>query len=189
MVMVVSDPALVPGRRADGLDTPDEASIDEHAERIVDGLARDGPDLGPRHLGHAVRRDVGSPGHRTKHGQALCRNREAVLAKQVSGFDGHGRQDTSSFGLGQDLDRVHKTRRVRRILFVLPLVNAITRLAEAHDGKQSGSVDAGRIEQRLARLEETLERLVEERESDRRLRAGASDVQPVVNGEVRLPNG
>jgi len=46
MVMVVANSIFVPGHRTAWLDTPDEVLLDENAERVIDRLPRDRPDVG-----------------------------------------------------------------------------------------------------------------------------------------------
>ena len=86
--MVVADPVLVARRRPGGLDAPEEALVGEDAERVVDGLARDGADLGPHDLVDVVGGAVRPVGHRPQHGQPLGRDLQAVLAEERIDVDG-----------------------------------------------------------------------------------------------------
>ncbi len=54
MVVIVSDAIFVQSRRADRLDSPDQPFVDQEAESVVDGLARNGADVGLRSLGDVV---------------------------------------------------------------------------------------------------------------------------------------
>jgi hypothetical protein len=83
-MVVVIDSILVAGRRTDRLNSPDEAIVDEHAEGVVDGLARDGSDVDAGGLGHALGRDVGTTRHRAQDGQALSCHVDTALTKEVS---------------------------------------------------------------------------------------------------------
>ena len=65
-----------------GLDAPQDALLDQDAEGVVHGLARDGADLGPDQLGHAVGGDVRVFGHHAQDGQALGGHLEAVFVEE-----------------------------------------------------------------------------------------------------------
>jgi hypothetical protein len=80
MVVVVSNPILVACRRAGGLDTSDEALVDQESQGVVYRLARDGPDFGPHHIGDVVCRAVRSTRHRPQDSEALGRDLHAVPA-------------------------------------------------------------------------------------------------------------
>ncbi len=54
MVVVVPDAIFVASRRAGRLNAANQAFGQQDAERIVDGLERNGPYLGPDDLGHAI---------------------------------------------------------------------------------------------------------------------------------------
>ena len=69
MMVVVADAILEARRRPGGLNAPDEALGDQDAEGVVHRLERDGTDLGPDDLGHAVGRDVGLTRDRPQHRQ------------------------------------------------------------------------------------------------------------------------
>ena len=89
MVMVVADPILVPGRRSGRLNAPDQPLGDEDAKGVIDRLKRDGPDLGPDDLGHAVGCDVGLAGYRPQNSQSLSRHLDTALPKKVNRVSGH----------------------------------------------------------------------------------------------------
>ena len=90
MVVVVADPILEASRRPGGLNAPDEAFGDQDAEGVVHRLERDGADLGPDGLGHAVGRDVGLTRDRPQDSQSLGRDLNTALPKEVSRVGGHG---------------------------------------------------------------------------------------------------
>ena len=79
VVVVVADAVLVPGRRAGGLDAPEQPLLGERPEHVVHRLARDGAERGPHDLldlvGGAVRRGV----HRPQHRDALRRHLQPAL--------------------------------------------------------------------------------------------------------------
>lgn len=89
VMVVVVDSIFVAGRRTDRLNAPDEPVVDEHAEGVVDGLARDGSDVDAGDLGHAVGGDVGTSRHRAQDGQALSCHVDTALTKEVSRTEGH----------------------------------------------------------------------------------------------------
>jgi hypothetical protein len=99
MVMVVADPILEPGWRSGGLNAPDEALDNQDAEGVVHRLERDGPDLAPDNLGHAIGRDVGLARYRPQDRQSLGRDLNAALTEKVCGIAGHAER------LDQLLDR------------------------------------------------------------------------------------
>jgi hypothetical protein len=90
VVVVVAHAGLEAGGRSRGLDAPDEAFGDQHAERVVDRLPRDGADLRPDDLGRAVGRDVRLRRHRPQDGQALGRHLYAAFSEQVGWVRRHG---------------------------------------------------------------------------------------------------
>jgi hypothetical protein len=81
MVVVVADPILEASRRAGGLNAPDEAFGHQEAEGVVHRLERDGTDLGPDDLGHAIGRDVRLTRDRPQDGQSLGRDLNAAFSK------------------------------------------------------------------------------------------------------------
>jgi hypothetical protein len=89
MVVVVADPILEASRRPGGLNAADEAFGDEDAEGVVHRLERDGADLGPDNLGHAVGRDVGLTRDRPQDSQSLGRNLDTALPKEVGRVSVH----------------------------------------------------------------------------------------------------
>lgn len=90
MMVVVANPILEARRGPGGLNAPDEAFGDQEAEGVLHGLERNGPDLGPDELRHAVGADVGLPSDRPQDGQALGRDLNATLTKEVCRLGGHG---------------------------------------------------------------------------------------------------
>ena len=83
VVVVVTDPRIVEGRRPGGLNAPDEALLGQHPEGVVHRLPRDGTDLGANVLGDAIRRAMRATRDRPQHGQALGRDLETMFAKEV----------------------------------------------------------------------------------------------------------
>ncbi|RFC44724.1 MAG: hypothetical protein DVB28_000888 [Verrucomicrobia bacterium] len=59
MVVVVSHPIFVEGRGTGGLNAAQKALLHEGSEGIVDGLPRDGTDLGAHGFGEGVRGAMG----------------------------------------------------------------------------------------------------------------------------------
>jgi hypothetical protein len=90
-MMVVVDPTLEASRRAGGLNAPDQTLRDQNSKRVVHRLERDGPDLGPDDLRHAVGRDVGLRRHCPKDGQALGGDLNPETPKDIGRILGHGR--------------------------------------------------------------------------------------------------
>ncbi len=83
VVVIDTDPILVEGRRPGGLNTPEEALLDQRPEGVVYRLSRDGTDLGANGLGDLVCRAVRPTRYRAQHGQTLGRDLETVFAKEV----------------------------------------------------------------------------------------------------------
>lgn len=81
VVVMIPDPIFVAGRRTGRLDAPDEALLNQEAERVVNRLARDGSDIGTHILGDGVCRAVGATRNRSQHGQALGCNLDAAFAE------------------------------------------------------------------------------------------------------------
>ena len=88
---------LEASRRPGGLNAPDQPFGDQDAEGVVHRLERDGADLGPDDLGHAVGRDVGLTRDRPQDGQALGRDLDAALTKEASRVGQHARSITQFF--------------------------------------------------------------------------------------------
>jgi hypothetical protein len=94
MVVVVANPVFEASRRSGGLNSPDKAFGDQKAQGVVHRLERDGADLGPDNLGHAVGRDVGLSCDRPQNSQSLGRYLNASLSKEVCRVGVHrGRVD------------------------------------------------------------------------------------------------
>jgi len=83
MVVVVADPILEASRCPGGLNAPDESFGDQKAKGVVHRLERDGTDLGPGDLGHAVGRNVGLTCDGPQDSQSLSRYLDAALTKEV----------------------------------------------------------------------------------------------------------
>jgi hypothetical protein len=95
MVMVVADAILEERCRPGRLNTPDESLRNEDAERVIDGLQRDGANLGSDRGGHAVGSDVRLSRYRSQHSQSLSGNLNAAFTKQVRRVRGHHRSISS----------------------------------------------------------------------------------------------
>jgi hypothetical protein len=89
MVVVVADPILEASRRSRGLNAPDKALGNQHAEGVVHRLERDSTDLGPDGLGHRVRRDVGLTRDRPQDSQSLGGHLDTALTKELSRVSDH----------------------------------------------------------------------------------------------------
>jgi hypothetical protein len=123
MVVVVTDPILIAGRRTGRLDAPDEALLGQDFEGVVDRLSRNGTDFSTNVTGDVFRRAVGPTRHRPQHGQTLGRDLDIVLAKKVVWIVSH------ECTLDQNLDSVKnqsksnliRVRRCKRATFVSSL--------------------------------------------------------------------
>ena len=100
MVVVVTDPILIAGRRTGGLDPPDEALLGQDFEGVVYSLSRNGTDFGTNVTCDVFRRAVGPTRHSPQHGQTLGRDLDTVLAKKVGWIIRH------KYVLGQIMDCV-----------------------------------------------------------------------------------
>ena len=89
VMVVVADTVFVACRRAGRLNAADQALGDQHAERVVHGLQRDGADLGSYDLGDGICGDVRLTGHGAEDGQSLRRDLNSTLSKGISRVDGH----------------------------------------------------------------------------------------------------
>ena len=87
--MVVANPVLEARSGPGRLNPPDEAFGDQEPEGVVHGLERDGPDLGPDELCHALGADVGLSGDCAQDCQALGRDVNAALAKEICRLSCH----------------------------------------------------------------------------------------------------
>ncbi len=89
VVMVVTHPILVARRRPGRLDAPEQTHVGQDADGVVHRAPRDGTDVGPDDLDHLFGREVRPARHRPQDGQALRRDLETLLPKELSGFDRH----------------------------------------------------------------------------------------------------
>ena len=80
MVVIVTHPILVPGRRTGRLDAPDETLVGQQSEGIVYRLAGYAADLRTHGLRDVVRGAVRSIGHGAQNGQTLRRDLDTVLS-------------------------------------------------------------------------------------------------------------
>jgi hypothetical protein len=88
VVVVVTHPVLVAGRRSGRLDTPEKPLVDQDSKGVVHPLAGDRTDLGPDGLCNVIGGTVRSIGHRLENGQPLSRDLDPVLAKEVGRLEG-----------------------------------------------------------------------------------------------------
>jgi hypothetical protein len=92
-MVVIADARFEPGRRSGWLNAADEPFGNQHAKRVVDGLPRDGADLGPRRLRYVIGRQVRAEGHRAQHREALRRDLNPTLTKNGRRLGTHGGLD------------------------------------------------------------------------------------------------
>ena len=89
-MVVVADAILETGRRTCRLNAPDDPLCDEHGERVIDRLLRDGTNLGPDRFGHTVSRDVGLRRHGAQDREPLRSYLDAMLTEKIRRIVGHG---------------------------------------------------------------------------------------------------
>jgi hypothetical protein len=80
-VVIVIDAVLVASRRPRGLDASDQSVLGECPERVINGLARNGADLGADDFLDVIRRAVRAARDRAQHGESLSRYLKPVLTK------------------------------------------------------------------------------------------------------------
>jgi hypothetical protein len=90
MMVVIADAIFETSWRTGGLNAPKQAPGNQHAQRVVHGLERNGADLRPDNVGHAVGRNVRLCGDRPKDRQSLGRDLYAAITKEVCPVDIHG---------------------------------------------------------------------------------------------------
>jgi hypothetical protein len=83
VMVVVSDPVLVPSRRAGRLDPPDEVIFGQDAQGVVDRLTRDGADVIAHQPLDLLRRPVRPAGHGPHDSQSLSRHLNPSPPEQV----------------------------------------------------------------------------------------------------------
>ena len=83
MMMVVADAIFETRWRSCRLKAAEEPSVDQHGERVVDRLKRDGADLGSDHLRDRVRRDVRMTADGAEDSQPLGCDLNTALTKEV----------------------------------------------------------------------------------------------------------
>ena len=89
MVVVVADTVLVASCRTSWLDPPDEVLVDEDAERVVDRLARDCPELRSDLVAEFVGGGVWAVGDDSQDCQPLSGHLHSVLAQEFFRRVGH----------------------------------------------------------------------------------------------------
>ena len=90
MMVVVADAILEASRRSRRLDAPYEALAGKNAQGVVDRLQRDRADLGPYGISHGIGGDVRLTRDCPQDSQALRRDLDAALSKEISRVDSHG---------------------------------------------------------------------------------------------------
>ena len=98
MVVVVADSILESRRRPGWLNAPEEPFGNQDAERVVYRLERDGTDLGPNGIGHAVSGDVRPTRDGPQHSQPLSRYLNTALPEEVCRVN-HRAKNRSTFGI------------------------------------------------------------------------------------------
>jgi hypothetical protein len=83
VMVVVSYPVLIKGRRPGGLDAPDEAIFGQDAEGVVDRLSRNRSNPRSNVPADVVRRAVGTTRYRTHDSQSLGRHLDTVFAQEI----------------------------------------------------------------------------------------------------------
>ncbi len=83
MMVVVADAILETCRRASGLNAANEVLVDEHAQRVIHGLARDGANHGADVVGEVIGRRVRTHGEGAHDGQPLRSYLHSMRAKQL----------------------------------------------------------------------------------------------------------
>ena len=97
VVMVVVGTVLVARNGTGGLDPSQQTFVDEHRQRVVDRLARDGADACPDAMDDVVGRGVRSIGYDPHDRQTLGRDLHAVLSEKLFHI-GHVKQTTHNSG-------------------------------------------------------------------------------------------
>ena len=83
VMVVVASAGLVPSRRPHRLDAAQQPEVAERVQSVVHGLARDRADLVAHPLQHLFGDGVRLRAHHAKHGKALRRHIDALLAENV----------------------------------------------------------------------------------------------------------
>ena len=92
MVVVVADPILESRRCPGWLNAAEESFNNQDAERVVHRLERDGTDLGPNGIGHAVSCDVRPTRDGPQYSQPLSRYLNTVLPQEVCRVTHHAKE-------------------------------------------------------------------------------------------------
>ena len=92
-MVVIADPILEASCCSGGLNAPEEPFGNQEAERVVHRLERDGTDLGPDDIGHAVGCYVRLTRNRAQHSQALSCYLNTALPEEVGGVHHRKRID------------------------------------------------------------------------------------------------
>lgn len=90
VVVIVAYAVFVARRRSARLDPPDDPFVDEDAERVVDGLARDRPEGRSHIVGELISGGVPANRYRSENGEALRRDLQSMLTQHCVWFGAHG---------------------------------------------------------------------------------------------------
>lgn len=91
VVVVIADPSFKARGGPCGLDSADYPGICKRAERVVYRLPRDRTEFGANVVGELIGGGVWLTSDRVKHGEALCRDLDAMATQQSVGtvWNGH----------------------------------------------------------------------------------------------------
>lgn len=81
--MIITDAGLEPGRRSGGLNSAEQALVDQDTERVVYRLTRDRADYGPDIVGQLVGGGVGTSSDGHHQGEPLRRHLDATEPEKL----------------------------------------------------------------------------------------------------------
>jgi hypothetical protein len=81
VVVIVTDPIFIEGRRTCRLDAPQQSFFHQQIERIVNGLAGNRAELNANHLSRVICRAMRSRCHDAENGQPLRGNLHSVASQ------------------------------------------------------------------------------------------------------------
>jgi hypothetical protein len=79
-MVIVTNAILVKSSRTCWLNPPQQLFLNQHVERIVNGLPRDGAEFGPNFFGDVIGRAMRRRRHRAENRQALCSHLHSVFS-------------------------------------------------------------------------------------------------------------
>jgi hypothetical protein len=138
MVVVVTDPILIAGRRTGRLDAPDVTLLGEDFEGVVYSLSRNGTDFGTNVTCDVFRRAGGPTRHSPEYGQTLGRDLDTVLAKKVNWIIRH------KYIIGQIMDSASSETCSRE-------TSQFAQSGTIHRGAAPGPIRGKRLQTRRAR--------------------------------------